>query len=94
MNELAHSKSCIEQGNKSYVQCVSDNGLHSGHVVKLPIWKGYHIFLNLYWYNKYICTIELLPPWVVPIFCLAHGLLVSTALHVVSNTFITSVIRT
>ena len=47
----------------------------SGHVVKLPIWKGYHIILNLYWYNKYICTIEVLPPWVVPIFFLAHGLI-------------------
>ena len=28
MNELAYSKSCIEQGNKSYVHYVSDNGLH------------------------------------------------------------------
>ena len=43
-------------------------------MVKLPIWKGYHIFLNLYWCNNYICTIEVLPSWIVPIFCLAHGL--------------------
>ncbi len=28
MNELAHSKSCIEQVSKSCLQCVSDNGLH------------------------------------------------------------------
>ena len=48
-----------------------------GHVVKLPIWTGYHIFLNLYLCNKYICTIEVLPPWVVPIFCLAHELIVA-----------------
>ena len=57
----------------------------SGHGVKLPIWKGYHIFLNLYWPNRYICTIEGLPPWVVPIFCLAHGLLVILHVFILKN---------
>ena len=74
MNELAHSKSCVEQVNKYCVQYVSGNGLHPVTWLKLPIRKGYHIFLNLYWPNKLICIIEALPPWVVPIFCLAHGL--------------------
>ena len=46
MNELAHSKSCIEQGNKSYVQCVSDNGLHPVTWLSCPSGKAITFFLT------------------------------------------------
>ena len=45
MNELAHSKSCIEQGNKSYVQCISDNGLHPVTWLSCPAGKAITFYI-------------------------------------------------
>ena len=46
IDELAHSKSCTEQGNKSYVQCVSDNGLHPVTWLSCPSGKAITFFLT------------------------------------------------
>ena len=45
-NELAHSISCIEQVNKYYVQCVSDNGLHPVTWLSCPSGKAITYFLT------------------------------------------------
>ena len=46
MNDLAHSKSCIEQVNKSCVECVSDNGLHPVMWLSCPSGKAITYFLT------------------------------------------------
>ena len=46
MNELAHSKSCIEQVNKYCVQCASDNGLHPVTWLSCPSGKAITYFLT------------------------------------------------
>ena len=45
-NELAHSISCIEQLNKYYVQCVSDNGLHPVTRLSCPAGNAITYFLT------------------------------------------------
>ena len=48
-----------------------------GIIVKLLISKGYHILFHFCWCKQWKSTIEVLPlpPWMVPISDLAHGLL-------------------
>ena len=42
---------------------------------KLLFWKGYHILDYFYWVSKQIGIIEVLPPWVILKFGMAHKLL-------------------
>ena len=53
------------------VQRESDNGLHPGTWLSCPSGKSITHFIT------YIGTIEVLPPWMVPIFRLAHGLFIT-----------------
>ena len=46
MNELAHSKSCIEQVSKYCVQCASDNGLHPVTWLSCPSGQAITYFLT------------------------------------------------
>jgi len=43
-------------------------------IAKLLISKGYHILFHFCWCKQWNSTTEVLPPWMVPISGLAHGL--------------------
>lgn len=68
----------------AYAQGRHDNYISKNEIpcimTKLLIWKCYHALIYIYRSYKQIGTIKVLPPLVVPISSLAHGLIQLTVL--------------